>query len=63
MSPSRSPCPGHALWKFDNAIISPHVATQGVLGGLLRVKVYKENVARFAAGERLINRADMRKEY
>lgn len=55
--------PGHALWKFENAIITPHVATQGVLGGLLRAKVYKENIARFAAGERLMNVVDMRKEY
>lgn len=54
---------GHPLWKFDNAIITPHVATQGVLGGKLRLELYKENIARFAAGERLLNVVDMRKEY
>ena len=56
--------PGHALWKFENAIITPHVATQGVLGGLLRNEgSTRRNIARFAAGERLINVVDMRKEY
>ncbi len=54
---------GHALWKFENAIITPHVATQGRYGGLLRAEVYAENIARFAAGEKLRNVVDMRKEY
>jgi phosphoglycerate dehydrogenase-like enzyme len=54
---------GNPLWKFDNAIITPHVATQGNLGTQLRIKVYKENIARFAAGERLINVVDKEKEY
>lgn len=54
---------GHPLWKFENAIITPHVATQGLLGTKLRLEVYKENIARFAAGETLRNIVDMRKEY
>ena len=54
---------GHPLWKFENAIITPHIATQGKLGGELRRKVYMENVARFGAGEKLLNIVDMRKEY
>lgn len=54
---------GHPLWKFENAIITPHVATQGLLGTKLRLEVYKENIARFAAGEKLRNVVDMRKEY
>lgn len=54
---------GHPLWKFENAIITPHVATQGLLGGKLRLEVYTENIARFAAGEKLRNIVDMRKEY
>ena len=54
---------GHPLWKFENAIITPHIATQGLLGTKLRIEVYKENVARFAAGEKLRNIVDMRKEY
>ena len=54
---------GHPLWKFENAIITPHIATQGRLGGELRREVYMENIARFAAGEKLRNVVDMRKEY
>ena len=54
---------GNPLWKFDNMIITPHVATQGNLGTPLRMKVYKENIARFAAGEKLINVVDPKKEY
>ena len=54
---------GHPLWKFENAIITPHVATQGLLGTKLRIEVYKENIARFASGEKLRNIVDMRKEY
>ena len=54
---------GHPLWKFENAIITPHIATQGLLGTKLRIEVYKENIARFAAGEKLRNIVDMRKEY
>ena len=54
---------GNALWKFDNVIITPHVATQGESGTPLRLKLYKENIARFAAGEQLRNVVDMVKEY
>lgn len=54
---------GHPLWKFENAIITPHVATQGRLGGELRLQLYRENIARFRAGEKLRNVVDMKKEY
>jgi len=54
---------GNPLWKFDNMIITPHVATQGELGTPLRVELFKDNIARFAAGERLRNVVDMVKEY
>ncbi len=54
---------GHPLWKFDNAIITPHVATQGLLGTKLRLDLYKDNIARFGAGEKLRNVVDMKKEY
>ena len=54
---------GHALWKFSNAIITPHVATQGEGGTPNRMVLYKDNIARFAAGEKLRNVVDMHKEY
>ena len=55
--------PGNPLWKFDNVVITPHVATQGEGGTPRRIELYKENIARFAAGERLINVVDKMKEY
>ena len=54
---------GHALWQFNNAIITPHVATQGESHSINRMVLYKENIARFAAGEKLRNIVDMKKEY
>ncbi len=54
---------GNALWKFDNMIITPHVATQGNLGTPLRTRLYKENITRFAAGEQLVNVVDTSKGY
>ena len=54
---------GHPLWKFENVIITPHIATQGLLGTKVRLEVYTENIARFAAGEKLRNIVDMHKEY
>lgn len=54
---------GNPLWKFDNIVITPHVATQGNLGTPLRIELYKDNIARFAAGEQLRNVVDKRKGY
>lgn len=54
---------GHPLWKFPNAIITPHVATQGEGGTPNRMELYKENITRFANGEKLRNVVDMKKEY
>lgn len=46
---------GHALWKFENVIITPHIATQSDGEIPRRMAMIKENVARFAKGEQLIN--------
>ncbi len=52
-----------ALWKFDNAIITPHIAgrsdqDQGRMRGTV-----KENIRRFAEGLPLINVVDKQKGY
>jgi phosphoglycerate dehydrogenase-like enzyme len=54
---------GNALWGFDNVIITPHVATQGEGGTLRRIELYNDNIARFAAGEQLLNVVDKKKGY
>ncbi len=45
---------GHPLWQMDNVIITPHVAGRG--GNRLRHNILiKENLARFVAGDALLN--------
>lgn len=52
----------HALWQFENVIITPHIAGRG--GERERHFVLlKENLRRFAAGERLLNVVDPERGY
>ena len=53
----------HPLWKFDNVVITPHIATESDHEGPRRMELLKENVARFAKGEQLINVVDKKKGY
>ncbi len=46
---------GHALWKFSNVVITPHVAGQGDGMPGRRLNVILENVKRFADGRPLLN--------
>ena len=46
---------GDSLWKLDNVIITPHIASQAPGSNRRRVGVITENIRRFALGERLIN--------
>jgi len=55
--------PGHPLWKFENVIITPHIATETDAERPRRLELLKENVRRFARGEPLRNVVDMRKGY
>jgi phosphoglycerate dehydrogenase-like enzyme len=54
---------GHALWKFDNAIITPHVAGRSDEDNARMVGTARENIKRFAAGKPLINVVDKQKGY
>ncbi|MGH9720763.1 MAG: D-2-hydroxyacid dehydrogenase [Bryobacteraceae bacterium] len=54
---------GHALWKFPNVVITPHVAGTSPGSHNRRVGVIRENILRFARGEPLINVVDKRKGY
>jgi len=54
---------GHALWKFSNVVITPHVAGQSDLVQGRRMDLLKENVRRFAAGQPLLNVVDKEKAY
>jgi phosphoglycerate dehydrogenase-like enzyme len=54
---------GHALWKFDNVIITPHIAGQSDNVQTRRVELIKENIARFVKGEPMLNVVDKVKGY
>jgi phosphoglycerate dehydrogenase-like enzyme len=54
---------GHALWRFPNVIITPHIAGQSDLVEGRRMALLKENVARFVQGRPLLNVVDKQKGY
>jgi phosphoglycerate dehydrogenase-like enzyme/glyoxylase-like metal-dependent hydrolase (beta-lactamase superfamily II) len=53
----------HLLRKRPNVLISPHVATQSPGGMDRQWRLWRENVRRFAAGERLLCVVDREKGY
>jgi phosphoglycerate dehydrogenase-like enzyme len=55
--------PGHPLWKFNNAIITPHVAGSSDLARGRMLGTIRENLRRFAGGRPLLNVVDKHKGY
>ena len=54
---------GHALWKMDNVIITPHIAGRSDMDRGRMLGIVKSNIARFAEGQRLYNVVDKQKGY
>lgn len=54
---------GHPLWKFDNVMITPHIAGRSDKDNARMINTIKENIRRFGAGEPLINVVDKQKGY
>jgi D-2-hydroxyacid dehydrogenase (NADP+) len=54
---------GHALWKFENAIVTPHIAGRSDKDRARMVGTIRENIQRFVAGKPLINVVDKQKGY
>jgi len=54
---------GHPLWKFDNALITPHIAGRSDKDRDRMIGTIKENIQRFADGRPLINVVDKQKGY
>jgi len=54
---------GHPLWKFNNAIITPHIAGRSDKDRARMVGTIKENIRRFAEGKPLLNVVDKQKGY
>jgi phosphoglycerate dehydrogenase-like enzyme len=55
--------PGHPLWKFDNVVITPHIAGRSDKDRARMVGTIKENIARFVDGKPLTNVVDKQKGY
>jgi phosphoglycerate dehydrogenase-like enzyme len=54
---------GHPLWKFDNVILTPHIAGRSDQDRARMVGTAKENLARFVEGKPLVNVVDKQKGY
>lgn len=54
---------GHALWKFDNVVITPHIAGRSDQDNARMVGTIKENIRRFVDGRPLLNVVDKKKGY
>ncbi len=54
---------GHPLWKFENAIITPHIATRSDLSPARRDYILKENLKRFVDGRPLLHVVDKQKGF
>jgi phosphoglycerate dehydrogenase-like enzyme len=53
----------HPIWKFENVVITPHVAGRSNVAINRVLELLKENIRRFAAGETLLNVVDKDKGY
>jgi phosphoglycerate dehydrogenase-like enzyme len=54
---------GNALWKFENVIITPHIAGRSDMDRGRMLGTVKANIQRFADGKPLINVIDKKKGY
>jgi phosphoglycerate dehydrogenase-like enzyme len=54
---------GHPLWKFDNVMITPHIAGRSDKDNARMIGTIKENIRRFGSGLPLINVVDKQKGY
>ena len=53
----------HALWKAKNIIITPHMSAQSDLGQAARELILREQLRRFATGDKLLSVVDFKKGY
>jgi len=54
---------GNSLWKFENAIVTPHIAGRSDKDAARMSDTIKENIRRFVDGRPLINVVDKQKGY
>ena len=54
---------GHPLWKFENVVITPHIAGRSDKDRARMIGTIQDNIRRFAEGKPLINVVDKHKGY
>jgi len=54
---------GHPLWKFDNALITPHIAGRSDMDRGRMIGTISENIRRFVDGRPMLNVVDKQKGY
>jgi len=54
---------GHPLWKMPNCVISPHIGAQAPEAKDRQWRLWRENLRRFVAGEKLLCVVDKKKGY
>ena len=54
---------GHPLWKFDNVVVTPHIAGRSDKDRGRMIGTLRENIRRFAEGQPLLNVVDKQKGY
>ncbi|MFB3828752.1 MAG: D-2-hydroxyacid dehydrogenase [Bryobacteraceae bacterium] len=54
---------GHPLWKFENVVITPHIAGRSDGEHARYLELFAENLKRFAAGEPLLHVVDKQAGY
>ncbi len=54
---------GHALWQFDNVIVTPHIAGRSDQDRGRMLGIAHENIRRFSEGQPLLNVVDKKKGY
>ncbi len=54
---------GHPLWKFENVIITPHIAGRSDGEDARYLELFKENLIRFSRNEPLLHVVDKQKGY
>jgi phosphoglycerate dehydrogenase-like enzyme len=55
--------PDNPLWQQPNLILTPHVSAQSDLGAQAEVRVLRENLRRYVAGERMLSVVDIGRGY
>lgn len=54
---------GHALWQFDNVIVTPHIAGRSDQDRSRMFGMVRDNIRRFSEGKPLLNVVDKKKGY